>query len=102
MTLPSEYVYTGAGVLVVARTAGAGVVLMACGVDCGAGTVVAGTAVVDTAWVTGCAGADEVHPVKSVASSSSPHTILMMIIWLGLWDFFIVDRSIAYTVIGNM
>jgi hypothetical protein len=102
MTLPSEYVYTGSGVLVVARTPGAAVVLMACGVDWRPGTVVAGTAVVDSAWVTGCAGADEVHPAKSVASNSSPHTIPIVIIWLVLNDFFMVDRSIAYNVIGNI
>jgi hypothetical protein len=95
-------VYTGAGVLVVTAATGAAVVLMACGVGCATGNGVAGTAIVDTAWVTGCAGADEVHPAKNVASNSSPHTILMVIIWLVLKDFFMVDRSIAYYVMGNM
>ena len=84
MILPSEYVYTGAGVLVVTVATGAAVVPIA------RGAAGAGTAVVDTAWVTGCAGAEEVHPVKSVASNNSPHTILMLIIWFLSKDFFML------------
>ena len=81
--------------LVVAMTTGAFVVLTASSVGSGVDAGVAGTAVVDTAGVTGCVAGDDVHPAKSAVSMSSPHTIPMMMIWLVFKGLFMVYRSIA-------
>jgi hypothetical protein len=71
-------------------------VLASRGVSCAAGAGVAGAEVTIAAVVaTGVAGVDEVHPAKNAVSTSSPHTIPMMMVCLVVTSCFMVNRSIV-------
>jgi tetrahydromethanopterin S-methyltransferase subunit D len=81
MTFPSEYVYTGAGVLVVATAAGveAGAAVVATGSGVATGVAATGVAT----GVAGACGLVLVQPAKTAVAMSSMVTILMRTICFG-------------------
>jgi hypothetical protein len=92
MTVPDDWVYTGAGVLVVATVT----VVAAGAIGVVVATGVAGTDVAEVV-AAGCTGAvDDVHPVRKTVRRRSPHTIPIRMNGRTPDRFCMVSGSIAY------